>query len=74
MNDFVQKLKETYPPYKNLEGDALYQVIFATKPGSGACGKLSDGIAFFFYKKFIFFSLPPFQYLDSRRKSATVRT
>ena len=39
MDDFIQKLKETYPPYKNLEGDALYEVIFATKPGSGACGK-----------------------------------
>jgi hypothetical protein len=39
VNDFVQKLKETYPPYNNLEGDALYEVIFATKPGSGACGK-----------------------------------
>ena len=39
MDGFIQKLKETYPPYKNLEGDALYEVIFATKPGRGACGK-----------------------------------
>ena len=39
MDDFIQRLKETYPPYKNLEGDALYEVIFATKPGRGACGK-----------------------------------
>ena len=39
MDGFIQKLKETYPPYKNLEGDALYEVIFATKPGCGACGK-----------------------------------
>jgi len=37
VDDFIQKLKETYPPYKNLEGDALYEVIFATKPGRGAC-------------------------------------
>ena len=43
VDDFIQKLKETYPPYKNLEGDALDKVIFATKPGSGACGK------FFFF-------------------------
>jgi len=34
---FIQKMKETYPPYKNLEGDALDEVIFATKPSSGAC-------------------------------------
>lgn len=38
VDEFIQKLKETYPPYKNLEGDALYEVIFATKPGRGACG------------------------------------
>jgi len=37
VDDFIQKLKESYPPYKNLEGDALHEVIFATKPGSGAC-------------------------------------
>jgi len=34
---FISKIQQTYPPYKNLEGDALHQVIFATKPGSGAC-------------------------------------
>ena len=39
VDNFIQKLKETYPPYKNLEGDALNEVIFATKPGRGACGK-----------------------------------
>jgi galactokinase len=39
VDDFIQTLKETYPPYKNLEGDALHEVIFATKPGRGACGK-----------------------------------
>jgi len=37
VDKFIQKLKETYPPYKNLEGDALSEVIFATKPGRGAC-------------------------------------
>jgi len=37
VDKFIQKLKETYPPYQNLEGDALSEVIFATKPGRGAC-------------------------------------
>ncbi|KAF8150116.1 galactokinase gal [Crassisporium funariophilum] len=37
VNEFIQKVKATYPPYRNLEGDALNEVIFATKPGSGAC-------------------------------------
>ncbi|KAI0058747.1 galactokinase gal [Artomyces pyxidatus] len=35
---FITKLKTTYPPYKDLEGDTLEEVIFATKPSSGACG------------------------------------
>ena len=38
---FIQALKEQYPAYKDLEGDALSEVIFATKPSAGACGKLS---------------------------------
>lgn len=36
---FIQKIKETYPPYQNLEGDRLSEVIFATRPSSGACGE-----------------------------------
>ena len=39
VEEFIQKVKETYPPYKNLEGAALSEAIFATKPGRGACGK-----------------------------------
>lgn len=39
VGEFIQRIKETYPPYKGLEGDALNEVIFATKPGRGACGK-----------------------------------
>lgn len=39
VKDFIQKVKESYPPYKKLEGDALNEVIFATKPGRGACGE-----------------------------------
>ncbi len=35
----MQKIKETYPPYKDLEGDRLSEVIFATRPSSGACGE-----------------------------------
>lgn len=39
VDEFIQKIKETYGPYKDLEGSALNEVIFATKPGRGACGK-----------------------------------
>lgn len=39
MDRFVQKIKNTYLPYKLLEGDALKEAIFATKPGNGACGE-----------------------------------
>ena len=53
VDDFIQKLKETYPPYKNLEGDALSEVIFATKPSSGACGM-------FFPLRYDRFFLTPF--------------
>ncbi|KAI0822584.1 galactokinase gal [Trametes gibbosa] len=34
--EFIAKVKEGYAPYRNLEGDALHEVIFATKPSSGA--------------------------------------
>ncbi|KZT67489.1 Galactokinase [Daedalea quercina L-15889] len=34
---FIERLAATYPAYKDLEGEALKQVIFATKPSSGAC-------------------------------------
>ncbi|KAJ7037757.1 Galactokinase [Mycena alexandri] len=34
---FIKKISETYPPYKGLEGDALSEVIFATRPSTGAC-------------------------------------
>ncbi|KAI0950666.1 hypothetical protein AcW1_007917 [Taiwanofungus camphoratus] len=34
---FISKIKAAYTPYRNLEGDALREVIFATKPSSGAC-------------------------------------
>ncbi|KAJ7081882.1 Galactokinase [Mycena belliarum] len=34
---FIKKVSETYPPYKGLEGEALSEVIFATRPSTGAC-------------------------------------
>ncbi|KAF7337055.1 Galactokinase gal [Mycena venus] len=38
VESFIKKVSETYPPYKGLEGDALSEVIFATRPSTGACG------------------------------------
>ncbi|TFY80169.1 hypothetical protein EWM64_g3840 [Hericium alpestre] len=37
VDKFIATLKATYPAYKDLEGEALAEVIFATKPSSGAC-------------------------------------
>ncbi|EIN10114.1 Galactokinase [Punctularia strigosozonata HHB-11173 SS5] len=37
VDSFIAKVKAAYPPYKGLEGEALHEVIFATKPSSGAC-------------------------------------
>jgi hypothetical protein len=36
---FIKKVSETYAPYKGLEGEALSEVIFATRPSTGACGQ-----------------------------------
>ncbi len=41
VEEFIEKVNKTYEPYKGLEGEALNQVIFATKPSSGACGTCS---------------------------------
>ena len=38
VDEFIAKVKASYSPYKDLQGDALHEVIFATKPSSGACG------------------------------------
>ncbi|KAF8123398.1 GHMP kinase [Boletus edulis] len=35
---FISKIKASYGPYRDLEGEALKEVIFATKPSSGVCG------------------------------------
>ncbi|KAF8547429.1 galactokinase gal [Imleria badia] len=34
---FIAKIKARYGPYRDLEGEALQEVIFATKPSSGVC-------------------------------------
>ncbi|KAL4245588.1 Galactokinase [Abortiporus biennis] len=36
VDSFISYVKEKYPPYKGLEGEKLNDVIFATRPGSGA--------------------------------------
>ncbi|KAI0760990.1 galactokinase gal [Trametes elegans] len=36
VEEFIAQVKAGYAPYKDLEGDALREVIFATKPSSGA--------------------------------------
>lgn len=38
VENFITKIKNAYGPYKGLEGERLHEVIFATKPSSGACG------------------------------------
>ncbi|TFK62848.1 Galactokinase [Pluteus cervinus] len=37
VENFIAKIRDTYPPYKGLEGDKLNEVIFATRPTTGAC-------------------------------------
>ncbi|CCM02772.1 uncharacterized protein FIBRA_04880 [Fibroporia radiculosa] len=36
VDEFIRSMKSTYPPYKYLGDDELREVIFATKPSSGA--------------------------------------
>ncbi|KZS92424.1 Galactokinase [Sistotremastrum niveocremeum HHB9708] len=37
VDSFIQKLKEAYTPYRAMDDDQLREVVFATKPGGGAC-------------------------------------
>ncbi|KIK97469.1 hypothetical protein PAXRUDRAFT_824902 [Paxillus rubicundulus Ve08.2h10] len=37
VDSFIARMKEGYGPYHGLEGEALQEVIFATKPSSGVC-------------------------------------
>ncbi|KAI0027378.1 galactokinase gal [Vararia minispora EC-137] len=36
---FIETLQREYAPYAGLEGAALAEVVFATKPSAGACGE-----------------------------------
>lgn len=37
---FAAKLKEEYAPYRELSEERMKEIVFATKPSSGAYGKL----------------------------------
>jgi len=37
VQSFIEQIRDTYAPYKGLQGEALSEVIFATRPSSGAC-------------------------------------
>jgi galactokinase len=39
VDEFMKKVKEGYPPYRELNEEKLKEAMFATKPGAGACGK-----------------------------------
>ena len=39
VEEFIAEIKEGYEPYRNLEGEKLREVIFATKPSAGAFGE-----------------------------------
>ena len=39
VEEFIAKIKEGYVPYRELEGEKLREVIFATKPSAGAFGE-----------------------------------
>lgn len=36
---FIEKLRRSYGPFMRLNDEEAADVIFATKPSSGACGK-----------------------------------
>jgi galactokinase len=38
-SSFIKKLKDGYKPYQELTEKEFEDVVFATKPGSGAAGK-----------------------------------
>lgn len=40
VENFIRKISQSYAPYQGFTVDELHEVIFATKPGSGACGAL----------------------------------
>jgi hypothetical protein len=36
---FIASLRKEYAAYQNLDDEQIKEVIFATRPSSGACGK-----------------------------------
>lgn len=40
VEDFIHNISQSYPPYHGFTPDELREVLFATKPSSGACGVL----------------------------------
>lgn len=49
VSTFIEKMRQTYPPYQELSEDKLREVIFATKPSSGACGEFTTRVYWSFY-------------------------
>jgi hypothetical protein len=39
VENLITKIKNSYDPYKGLEGEKLHEIIFATVSSSGACGR-----------------------------------
>jgi galactokinase len=37
---FIHKISQSYPPYHGFTQNELHEVLFATRPSSGACGAL----------------------------------
>lgn len=35
---FIRQVREGYGPYKGVDEETFNEVVFATKPGRGACG------------------------------------
>ncbi|CAL1717416.1 unnamed protein product [Somion occarium] len=46
VDTFIAKVRSRYPKFRGLEGDALNEVIFATKPGVGAFGRFPLAYSF----------------------------
>ncbi len=42
VDHFIQKIRNAYQPYRNLGDEVLSEMVFATKPGRGACGTLGS--------------------------------
>ena len=59
VDEFIGKLRDTYEPYRHPEGETLNEVVFATRPSSGAFGMSEDRsnapcLFFFLFKMLTF--------------------